>query len=82
MQRDVLTLNFDGASSEIIVFQIGSTLTTGSASSVVIEGADSTDNVFWEVGSSATLGTTTSFVGNIIAVHGVTLDTGATDLVR
>ena len=74
----VLTLNFNGHSGENIIFVMSSTLITGSGSSVRIVGADATDNVFWEVGSSATLGTTTSFVGNIIASTAVTLDTGAT----
>jgi hypothetical protein len=73
-----LNLAFTG-SNQNIVFQIGSTLTTASASSVLITGADSTDNVFWQVGSSATLGSTTSFVGNIIAQQSVTMVTGATD---
>jgi hypothetical protein len=76
----VLTLNFAGASNANIVFRTASTLTTGSGSSVVIENANSTDNVFWQIGSSATLGTTTAFAGNIIALTSVTLDTGATDL--
>ena len=74
----VLTLNFNGHSGENIIFVLSSTLITGSGSSVRIIGGDATDNVFWEVGSSATLGTTTSFVGNIIASTAVTLDTGAT----
>jgi hypothetical protein len=73
-----LTLNFEGLSDQNIVFQIGSTLTTASASSVIIEGAGMDDNVYWEVGSSATLGTTTSFIGDIIADESITLDTGAT----
>ena len=73
----VLTLNFTG-SNENIIFKMSSTLITESGSSVVVNGADSTDHVFWEVGSSATLGTTTSFVGDIVANIAVTLDTGAT----
>jgi len=74
-----LSLNFGGASNENIVFQIGTTLTTASASSVLIEGAGTDDNVYWVVGSSATLGTTTSFAGSIIAQASVTMNTGATD---
>ena len=59
------------------VFQIGSTLTTASNSSVVlINGADNC-NVFWQVGSSATLGTGTSFVGNLLALPSTTLTTNA-----
>jgi hypothetical protein len=82
----VVTLNFEGLSNQNIVFQIGSTLTTASGpasgpgdASVVIEGANSTDNVFWQVGSSAQIGTYTSFVGNIIAYDTVAMQTGATD---
>lgn len=74
-----LTLNFAGASNQTIVIDIGSALTTASGSSVVLEGANSTDSVYWVVGSSATLGTTTSFEGNIIALTSVSMDTGAKD---
>ncbi|MHB1559347.1 MAG: ice-binding family protein [Isosphaeraceae bacterium] len=65
------------------VFQIGSTLTTASGSSVVMTGAGSSVpgcNVFWQVGSSATLGTTTAFEGHILAYSSITLNTGATIL--
>jgi len=75
-----LTLNFAGASNEDFVFQIGSTLTTASASTVNVEGGNSTDAVYWEVGSSATLGTGTTFAGNILADASITLNTGATIL--
>jgi Ice-binding-like len=63
----------------VFVFQIGSTLTTGSASSVVFTGGQDS-NVYWEVGSSATLGTTTLFEGNILALTSITLNTRATIL--
>jgi hypothetical protein len=75
----VLTLDFGGASGVNIVFQIGSTLTTGSGSRVSIINAGSNDNVYWQVGSSATLGTSTSFMGDIIALTSVTMQTGATN---
>lgn len=74
-----LTLDFDGASNQAIVIDIGSTLTTASGSNVVLEGWNSTDSVYWAVGSSATLGSTTSFEGNIIALASDSLVTGATD---
>jgi hypothetical protein len=74
-----LTLNFEGLSNQIFVFQIGSTLTTASGSSVSIENLGSNDEVDWVVGSSATLGTSTSFMGNIIAEDSVTMNTAATD---
>ena len=73
-----LTLNFQGLSNQNFVFQIGSTLTTASASSVLITNPGNDDRVYWQVGSSATLGTTTSFYGTIIADASITLDTGAT----
>jgi type VI secretion system secreted protein VgrG len=72
-----LTLNFAGASNEEFVFQIGSTLTTASASDVIVENGNSTDSVYFEVGSSATLGTNTVFAGNILAEDSITLDTSA-----
>ena len=72
-----LTLNFGGASNAAFVFQIGSTLTTASASVVNVLGGNSTDSIYWEVGSSATLGTTTDFAGNIIADQSISLDTDA-----
>ena len=60
------------------VFQIGSTLTTASNSAVVTTTADCSCQVYWDVGSSATLGTGTAFEGTIIAVASDTLTTGAT----
>ncbi|MGD0790949.1 MAG: ice-binding family protein [Terriglobales bacterium] len=72
----VLTLNNNGNKNALFVFQIGSALTTATSSSVVFtNGPDK--NVFWQVGSSATLGTTTKFVGHILALDSITLNTGA-----
>jgi Ice-binding-like len=73
-----LTLDFLGVNNALIVFQIGSTLTTASASSVLVINPGTNDQVYWQVGSSATLGTTTAFYGSIIADASVTLNTGAT----
>ena len=73
-----LTLDFQGMNNAMVVFQIGSTLTTASASSVLVINPGTNDQVFWQVGSSATLGTTTAFYGSIIADQSVTLTTGAT----
>jgi type VI secretion system secreted protein VgrG len=61
------------------VFQIGSTLTTASGSSVIVKNGGA-NNVYWNVGSSATLGTNTSFEGNILAKASITLNNGATIL--
>jgi hypothetical protein len=71
------TLTLTGNSSSVFVFQIGSTLTTLSTTQVVLTGGVLPSNVFWQVGSSATLGTHSIFVGNIMALTSITLDTGA-----
>jgi hypothetical protein len=73
-----LTLNNQGNNNAVFVFQIGSTLTTAPGSSVLLAGAGIGDGVFWVVGSSAVLDTTTSFEGNILAATAITLNTGAT----
>ena len=72
-----LTLDGQGDPNAVFVFQIGSTLTTASSSGVSLINGASACNVFWQVGSSATLGTGTSFNGNIIALASITLTTGA-----
>jgi hypothetical protein len=73
-----LTLDAQGDPAASFVFQIGTTLTTASNASVlVLDGGDDC-NVFWQVGSSATVGTTTLFKGNILALASITLTTGAT----
>jgi type VI secretion system secreted protein VgrG len=74
-----LTLDFAGLSNVSFLFQIGSTLTTGSGSSVVVKNVGSNDNVYWQVGSSATLGTSTSFIGDIVALTSVAMQTTAKD---
>jgi hypothetical protein len=74
----VLTLNGLGDPLSQFIFQIGTALTTASASSILFENGAEGSGLFWQVGSSATLGTTTSFEGNILADASITLDTGAT----
>jgi hypothetical protein len=73
-----LTLNGSGNPNSIFVFQAGSTLTTGPGSSVVLENGAQACNVFWQVGSSATLDTTTNFVGTIMAYASISLNNGVT----
>jgi Ice-binding-like len=73
-----LTLNGEGRSGSVFIFQIGSTLTTASRSRVVLIGRANSCNVFWQVTSSATLGTATSFQGNLIALTSITMTTAAT----
>lgn len=74
----VLTLDAEGNNNAVWVFKMGSTLVTGPGSSVVVINGGQDCNVFWKVGSSATLDTTTNFVGNILALTSITLNTGAT----
>jgi len=77
----VLVLNAAGNNNAQWTFQIGSTLTTASASSVEVIGLGSgpfTGGITWAVGSSATLGSTTTFLGTIISLAGDTLVTGST----
>lgn len=75
-----LVLDFRGNPGALFLFQIGSALTTANGSSVSVLNGAPGGGVYWQVGSSATLGTTTSFLGNIIADQSVTLTTGATIL--
>jgi len=72
-----LTLNAQANANAVFIFKIGSTLTTASGSSVVMINGGNPCGVGWQVGSSATLGTTTSFLGNLIALTSITLNTGA-----
>jgi len=72
-----LTLDFEDLNDATIVLQIGSTLTTASGSSVMVENLGTDDNVYYAVGSSATLGTNSVLLGDIIAEDSVTLTTGA-----
>jgi hypothetical protein len=57
---------------------MGSTLITASASHVVLTGGAQASNVFWQVGSSATLGTYSQLSGSILALASITLTTGVT----
>jgi hypothetical protein len=72
-----LTLNALNDPHALFVFQIGSTLTTASNSVVDVLNGDTNSGVFWQVGSSATLGTSTLFAGNILADQSITLNTTA-----
>jgi hypothetical protein len=73
-----VTLDAEGNPNAVFIFQIGSTLITGSNTSVALTGGAQACNVFWQVGSSATLGTGTSFVGTIMASATITANTAAT----
>ncbi len=77
-----LTLDAAGDPNAQFVFEIGSTLTTASASSVNLINGASPCNVYWQVGSSATLDTTTAFQGNILALQSISLNNGASVIGR
>jgi hypothetical protein len=64
--------------SGVYIFQIPSTLTTAPGSQVILTGGANASNIFWQVGSSATLDTTSIFYGNILAQDSITVKTGAT----
>jgi len=73
-----LTLNAEGNANAVFVFQAGSKLTAGSGSRVRLTGGAQACHVFWQVGSSATIGTSSTFVGNILALTSISMKTGAT----
>jgi hypothetical protein len=74
-----ITGNLTLAGNGVYIFQIVSTLTTAATNSdVILSGGATAEDVFWQVGSSATLGTSTTFAGTIMAQASVSLDTGAT----
>ena len=75
---NVLTLDTQGDPNAVFVFQADSTLITAAASSVVVLGGATACNVFWQVGSSATFGADTTFVGNVLAAQSITAGNGAT----
>ncbi len=73
-----LTLDAQGNPNATFIFQMASTLVTASASSVNVINGGTACNVYWQVGSSATLGTASTFRGTIMALTSISLTTGAT----
>ena len=72
-----LTLDAQGNPNAVWIFQIASTLTTTSGRQVILAGGASAANIFWQVGSSATIGTTSIFQGNILASVSISMLTGS-----
>jgi hypothetical protein len=72
-----VTLDAQGDANAIFIFQMGSTLTTSPGTGVILSGGAQAKNIFWSVGSSATLGTNSVFYGNILADQSISLNTGA-----
>lgn len=77
-----VTLDGQGDADATFIFQIGSTLVTGTGADIALIGGAQAKNVWWQVGSSATLGTGTTFRGNILALTSITLVDNATMLGR
>ena len=73
-----LTFDAKGNASAVFIIQIASTLTTTSGRKVILSGGALASNIFWQVGSSATFGTTSVFKGTVMAMQSITFDTGAT----
>ena len=72
-----LTGNLTLSGAGVYIFQVGSTLTTASGSSITLTNGADPCGVWWQIGASATLGTTTSLAGNVLALTSITLDTNA-----
>jgi hypothetical protein len=71
-------LTLTGTANSVFIFQAGSTLGTGANSSVRLTGGVQACNVFWQVGASATLGASSAFAGNILALTSITVADGVT----
>jgi hypothetical protein len=73
-----LTFDAKGNANAVFIIQIASTLNTTSGRQIILSGGAKASNIFWQVGTSATLGTTSVFKGTIMADQSIALNTGAT----
>jgi uncharacterized repeat protein (TIGR02543 family) len=73
----ILTLDAGGNANAVWIFKMGSTLVTDAGTSIVLAGGAQAKNIYWVVGTSATLGTNSIFYGNILADQAISLTTGA-----
>ena len=73
-----LTFDAKGNANAVFIIQIASTLTTTSGRKVILSGGALASNIFWQVGSSATFGTTSVFKGTVMAMQSISFNTGAT----
>jgi len=80
VQSGNLTLDAQGDPSAVWIFQVASDLTTvgGAGGNILLSGGAQAKNVFWQIGSSGTIGDFTSFKGNILALSSITMNSGAT----
>jgi len=72
-----VTLDAQGDPNAVFIFKMGSTLTTATSSQVILAGGAKASHVFWQVDTSATLGVTSIFQGNLLAATSITINTGA-----
>ncbi len=72
-----LTFDAKGNAGAVFIIQIASSLTTTSGRKVILSGGALASNIFWQVGSSATFGTTSTFKGNVMVMQSITFNTGA-----
>jgi hypothetical protein len=79
VQSGDLTLDAQGDPNAVWIFQIASDFTTvgGAGGNIILSGGAQAGNVFWQVGSSATIGDFTAFKGNVLALTSITLNSGA-----
>jgi hypothetical protein len=75
--NNIVTMDAQGDPNAVFIFKMGSTLTTAPGSQVVLAGGAKAGNIFWQVGTSATIDTTTIFYGDVLAATTITLNTGA-----
>ncbi len=73
-----VTLDAQGDPNAVFVFQIGSTFTAGVGTQVILVNGANANNVFWQVGSSATINGSAAWAGNIIAYASISMGTDAT----
>jgi Ice-binding-like/Bacterial Ig-like domain len=72
-----VTLDAQGDPNAVFIFKMGSTLTTGTSSQVILAGGAKAGNIFWQVGTSATIDVGSIFKGNVLAATSITVNTGA-----
>jgi hypothetical protein len=79
IQSGNLTLDAQGDVNAVWIFQIASAFTTvgGAGGSIILSGGAQAKNIYWQTGSSATIGDNTSFKGNILALTSITMNSGA-----
>ncbi|RDV13082.1 DUF3494 domain-containing protein [Pontibacter diazotrophicus] len=79
IQAGDLTLDAQGDPNAVWIFQIASDFTTvgGAGGNIILTGGAQAKNIFWQTGSSATIGDGTSFKGNVLALTSITMNSGA-----